>query len=184
MDVLLQLPLQSLSYLLWFVPILVLLSLLQSPSVVVSPFGLFIIETKNMTGWIFGSEKQAEWTQKIFRKHSRFQNPLRQNHKHVKAVEELLNVSPDTLHSIVAFVGSAEPKTEMPPNVFFDGGMTAYIQSFRQVVFTMQQVEELFIELYVKAIPSTRGSRKRHLEGLRRRFGGNPISPPTRKSRS
>jgi len=156
MDVILQLPLQNLSYLLWFVPILVLLSLLQSPTV---------------KGWIFGSEKQAEWTQKIFRKHSRFQNPLRQNFKHLKAVEELLKVSPDTLHSIVAFVGSAEPKTEMPPNVFFGGGMTAYIQSFKQVVFTMEQVEEHFVALYAKAVPSTRGSRKRHVEGLRRRFG-------------
>ncbi len=225
MDVILQLPLQMLSYLLWWLPVLVLLALLQSPTVkgmigewkvrfalrdldhrlyvplhdllletpegttqidhvVVSPFGIFVIETKNMRGWIFGSEKQAEWTQKIFRKHSRFQNPLRQNFKHCKAVEALLQVPPETVHSLVAFVGNAEAKTEMPPNVFFDGGMTAYIQSFKQVVFTMKQVEEHFIELYVKAVPSTRGSRRRHVDGLRARWGEKTLSPPVRKSRS
>ncbi len=123
-----------------------------------------------MKGWIFGSEKQAEWTQKIFRKHSRFQNPLRQNLKHCKAVEALLQVPPESLHSLVAFVGNAQAKTEMPPNVFFDGGMTAYIQSFKQVVFTMKQVEELFIELYVRAVPSPWGNRRRHVEGLRARL--------------
>lgn len=54
---------------------------------VVSPYGVFVIETRNMDGWIFGSEKQPVWTQKFPRKSFRFQNPLRQNYKHVKAIE-------------------------------------------------------------------------------------------------
>jgi hypothetical protein len=35
---------------------------------VVSPYGVFVIETRNMDGWIFGSEKQPVWTQKFPRK--------------------------------------------------------------------------------------------------------------------
>ena len=37
----------------------------QIDHVFISPFGIFVLETKNMRGWIFGSEKQAQWTQKI-----------------------------------------------------------------------------------------------------------------------
>ncbi|MEG0318175.1 MAG: nuclease-related domain-containing protein [Comamonas sp.] len=34
----------------------------QIDHVVVSPYGLFVLETKHMQGWIFGSEKQKKWT--------------------------------------------------------------------------------------------------------------------------
>lgn len=52
----------------------------QIDHVVVSRYGVFVVETKNMKGWIFGGEHDSEWTQKIHGGHSkRFQNPLRQN---------------------------------------------------------------------------------------------------------
>jgi len=37
----------------------------QIDHVFLSPYGIFVLETKNMSGWIFGSEKQAQWTQKL-----------------------------------------------------------------------------------------------------------------------
>jgi restriction system protein len=89
----------------------------QVDHVIVSPYGVFVIETKNMRGWIFGGEKQSQWTQKIFRKTFRFQNPLRQNYKHVRAVEEALRIPAETAHSVVVFVGGATFKTPMPENV-------------------------------------------------------------------
>lgn len=54
----------------------------QVDHIIVSRFGIFVIETKNMSGWIFGNEKQAKWTQTIHRSKHQFQNPLRQNYKH------------------------------------------------------------------------------------------------------
>lgn len=42
----------------------------QIDHVFVSAFGVFVVETKHMKGWIFGSERQANWTQKIFKKTS------------------------------------------------------------------------------------------------------------------
>lgn len=46
-----------------------------------------------MKGWIFGDERSAQWTQSIFGKKSRFQNPLRQK----KALAEFLGVPDDVL---------------------------------------------------------------------------------------
>ena len=39
----------------------------QIDHIIVSEFGIFVIETKNMKGWIFGSENQKTWTQKIYK---------------------------------------------------------------------------------------------------------------------
>jgi len=63
----------------------------QVDHIVVSPFGIFVIETKNMKGWIFGSEKQAKWTQTIYRTKHSFQNPLRQNYKHTSSIIKFAN---------------------------------------------------------------------------------------------
>ena len=37
----------------------------QIDHIIVSPYGVFVVETKNMKGWIFGNAKQRYWTQKI-----------------------------------------------------------------------------------------------------------------------
>jgi len=38
----------------------------QIDHVVLSVFGIFVIETKNLKGWIFGSPESDKWTQNIF----------------------------------------------------------------------------------------------------------------------
>lgn len=39
----------------------------QIDHILLSPYGIFIIETKNYQGWIFGGERQKSWTQKIYK---------------------------------------------------------------------------------------------------------------------
>lgn len=86
----------------------------QIDHVFVSRFGVFVVETKNMGGWIYGSERNLRWTQ-VFpggRKTS-FQNPLRQNYRHVKAMEATLaplKLPADAVRSVVAFVGEADSR--------------------------------------------------------------------------
>jgi len=58
----------------------------QIDHLVLSRFGIFVIETKNMSGWIFGSADRAKWMQVQKSSKRQFQNPLRQNYAHVKAV--------------------------------------------------------------------------------------------------
>ncbi|HIF9242234.1 TPA: NERD domain-containing protein [Photobacterium damselae] len=108
----------------------------QVDHIVVSKYGIFVVETKNMKGWIFGSARQKLWTQKIYRHSSKFQNPLHQNYKHIKALETLLGCSADYLHSVIVFIGDSTFKTEMPPNVTYARGSIRYIQQFNKVVFS------------------------------------------------
>ena len=58
----------------------------QIDHVLIGRKGIFVIETKNYDGWIFGDEKSKYWTQTIYKKKSKFFNPIRQNYGHVKAI--------------------------------------------------------------------------------------------------
>ncbi|MEC3883926.1 NERD domain-containing protein [Halobacillus sp. HZG1] len=62
----------------------------QIDHVVVSVYGVFVIETKNYKGWIFGDEKCKKWTQVIYKKKHTFMNPIHQNYGHIKGLEEVL----------------------------------------------------------------------------------------------
>lgn len=72
--------------------------------------GVFVIESKNYSGWIFGSEGQRYWTavQKGGRK-DRFYNPVMQNASHVKWLREFL-ADGTPLFPIVAFSERCELK--------------------------------------------------------------------------
>ena len=106
----------------------------QIDHVYVSKFGIFVVETKNYQGWIFGSENQRQWTQVIYGDKFKLLNPLKQNYGHVRAVQAALNVAPEIIHSVVVFVGNSKFKTPMPPNVTKGRKFAKYIKSFKKVV--------------------------------------------------
>lgn len=149
----------------------------QIDHVLLSPYGCFVLETKNMKGWIFGSEKQARWTQKLHRRSFSFQNPLRQNYKHLKALEATLGVPSEHLHSVIIFVGSAILKTEMPPNVTRGTGFVSYIRSFATPVFSEAQVEAMHEALLTGRLAPTLATHRAHVKHLKQRNE----SPATRQ---
>lgn len=146
----------------------------QIDHVILSPYGIFVLETKNMRGWIFGDERQGSWTQKIYRSTYKFQNPLRQNFKHLKALESLLEVAPEQLHSVIVFVGDCAFKTPMPANVIRGIGFVRYIRSFRQPVFSVAQMEMMLAQLNGSRLVPSLATHRRHVKNLERR--SDPIA--------
>jgi restriction system protein len=141
----------------------------QIDHIFVSRFGIFVVETKNMKGWIFGDANQAQWTQKIYKESFRFQNPLRQNYKHVKALEAALNVSPEAIHSVVVFTGESTFKTAMPANVTRGGGYISYIKSFRDPVLTETEVQGIVAQIQSGRLEPSREMHRKHVERLKSR---------------
>jgi hypothetical protein len=64
----------------------------QIDHVLVSIYGIFVIETKNIKGWIFGAPNSEKWTQVIYGKKRLFQNPIKQNYRHTKCLSEQLKL--------------------------------------------------------------------------------------------
>jgi restriction system protein len=115
----------------------------QIDHIVVSPYGVFVIETKNMKGWIFGTAKQKQWTQKIFKYSSKFQNPLYQNYKHTQTLANCLQLPSEKIYSVVVFIGDSTFKTAMPANVTYARGCVEYIKTKQEIQFTESQVSEI-----------------------------------------
>lgn len=140
----------------------------QIDHVIVSKYGIFVIEAKNMSGWIFGSEKSAEWTQSFPGEKFRFQNPLRQNYRHTKCLSDFLGIEHSKFHSVVMFWGESKFKTPMPGNVL-DRGYTAYIMSKSEVLFSDQEVDEIVEATQTGRLPRTWATRKQHIASLKER---------------
>ena len=120
---------------------------IQIDHVIVSKFGLFVIETKEKTGWIFGDHKREKRTQSTYGKIYQFQNPLRQNYCHIKSLSEFLHIEHYKIHSLVIFWGDCEFKTSMPDNVLkgsiFDNNIKHYIQSKSRILLTTDEVDHI-----------------------------------------
>lgn len=146
----------------------------QIDHVFLSRYGIFVLETKNMSGWIFGSEQQAQWTQKLYKHSYKFQNPLRQNYKHLKALEATLGIAPEHLHSVITFVGGSTFKTAMPANVTQGIGFIRYIKSFQQPVFSESEVDAMLQALQNGRRAPTLATHREHVQNLRRRNDPEP----------
>ncbi|MEM9283555.1 MAG: NERD domain-containing protein [Verrucomicrobiota bacterium] len=147
----------------------------QIDHLLISPFGIFVIETKNYQGWIFGSADQPKWTQVIYGKKYPFQNPLRQNHRHTKCLETFLGLDPAFLHSVVFFIGDCTFKTPMPANVLCSG-LSTYIKSFQAPVFSSAELDRIVLALQaVKNDPSL--NHATHMKSLQERHTSTTQCP-------
>ena len=141
----------------------------QIDHIIVSKFGVFVVETKNMKGWIFGSPNQKTWTQKIYKHSSKFQNPLHQNYKHTKTLQSLLGLSDEQLFSVVVFVGDSTFKTDMPENVTYGKGYIRYIKSKHTPLLTDSQVKDVTNKIKTgKLTPSFKTNREhvKHVQSI------------------
>ncbi|WP_169392928.1 MULTISPECIES: nuclease-related domain-containing protein [Psychrobacter] len=143
----------------------------QIDHIIVSSFGIFVIETKNYKGWIFGQERDAKWTQMIMGRKYQFQNPLRQNYLHMKTLSELLNLNLRYFHSVIAFMGHCEIKTraELPENVLNKGMMT-YIKSKEKVLLSHEQMTAIADKIEKTRLSKSRKTDRQHRDYLQNKF--------------
>lgn len=147
----------------------------QLDHLLVSEYGIFIIETKNKKGWIFGSGGQAKWTQVIYGKKYTFQNPLQQAYSQKKSLAKFLKIQETRIHTIAYFSGKCKFKTKMPPNVL-RRGVRSYIRSFRQPILSKAEVEEILASLN-KHIAESSLTAKAHVKSLKQRHSSKTICP-------
>ena len=141
----------------------------QVDHILVSRFGVFVIETKDYKGWIFAGANDRNWTQVLYRAKFRFQNPIRQNYRHVCAVRELLEfLDPDVVHSVVVFAGEAVFKTDVPDGVFTLPKFLAYVESRQTEVMSVNRAQFCVGRLEATRLAITHATDVEHVLELRR----------------
>lgn len=145
----------------------------QIDHVVISKYGVFVIETKNYSGWIYGTEKSSTWTQVIYKKKYQFQNPLHQNYKHLKVLEAILSLKEHELTSIVVFADKCEFKTEMPKNVTKVSCLHMTLGNYVKNAFDDEQIDELANKMRSAYVPGTSFNRNKHNSNVAKNLFNN-----------
>ena len=136
----------------------------QIDHIIVSIYGIFITETKNMKGWIYGKENDSKWTQVFPTKKFTFQNPLKQNWKHIKNIHEILKIPENKFHSIIMFIADdCKFKTEMPDNVLLKGYIK-YIKSKTEKILTEKEVTNIIEGITAYRLPNNFKTRREHIK--------------------
>jgi restriction system protein len=145
--------------------------------VVVSNAGVFVIELKDFNAWVFGEEDAERWTACYLDKSRHpFQNPLRQNFRHIKALEARLRLNLNVFHSIVAFTGKCVLKTSLPDNVIV-GGYRTFLERYTKVVLTDDDVRRICDILGSIEAASDNVALEQHVAELKERFGSDTVCP-------
>jgi len=109
----------------------------QIDHVVISDFGIFVIETKNYKGWIVGNEKSEHWTQVLFKRKQRFYNPIKQNLGHINVLKTYLSKYPSINYiPIVVFLSKSDIKVKTTHDII----------NSRQLIHTIKKYNEINIE--------------------------------------
>lgn len=142
----------------------------QIDHVVVSRYGVHVIESKNIKGAIYGAADQARWTVCLGRQKHRMLNPLAQNRAHIKALAAALRLPESTFHSMVFFWSDGcRFTTEMPENVIRDGFCT-HIRSKRATLIAPQEVPNVVRAIQAARLPDTDATAQAHVARLKSRF--------------
>lgn len=138
----------------------------QIDHLIVSPYGLYLIEVKNLSGLIVGEEKDPHWYQAITWRVKPFYNPLLENQTHIETLKARLNAT-DKLpfYSFVTFNRRCDLKV-LSGAVFFDTDiLQALLKRSQQRILSDAEVTDI-IEQIAKINISDQGMRNEYAARL------------------
>ena len=140
----------------------------QIDHVVVSRYGVFVMETKSLKGKVFVEPTDPNaWVQLVGRRKYKLRNPLMQNYAHIKAVQVVTGVHSQKIHSYAVMAGSAQFPEGMPERVFKIWPLIRKIQSHRTPVFTRGHTDDICKALRRRRIKGGYWASRRHVERLK-----------------
>lgn len=139
---------------------------------IISEYGIYVIENKHYRGWIFGNFKQNEWTDsypngtKI-----RFYNPLKQNYTHIRTLKKYIDEKyHNMIYSYIVFSGECELKKVPYSNEFMKiikskDVFNTLKENIKDKVLTSDEIELLYNKLNEFSNVSE-DVKKKHIEQL------------------
>lgn len=135
----------------------------QIDHVVISKYGIFVIETKQYNGYIKGNDYDKRWLIKNGKKKIYVNNPLHQNYGHVKSLEEILNLPEEKFISLVCIPSRATVSVKSN-NVTIIYDLIDKITSYKEGV--IENPNELY-EIITNLNITDKVERKVHVKNAR-----------------
>lgn len=116
----------------------------QIDHIVVSPYGIFVIETKNYKGCIFGDMMSSVWTQVLYSKrgpmHYTFYSPVLQNQGHLDKLSKSLDIGLNCMMGMIVFPNENANLTNVMCNCCYNlDTMYSTIMCTRAQIFSFEQ---------------------------------------------
>ena len=142
----------------------------QIDHIIISDFGIFVIETKNYKGWILGNENSEYWTKVIYKKKYKFYNPILQNSGHIRALKNCLNEFPTVDYkSIIVFSTKAKIKIETTKDVINTYKLFHTIKKYRKVNLTENDKQKIIQKINVSNLANSFDKNK-HIRSIEQRL--------------
>lgn len=137
---------------------------------VISPYGLFIIEVNNLSGTILGEENDLNWHQALNWRVKTFANPLAENQAHLEVLNMWVNLDKALpIYSFVTFNRRCDLKV-ISGFVFFDTDILTVIRKRSQrEVLSESEVLKIYAQIEQVNIldPNVRNEYNAHLRKQR-----------------
>ena len=148
----------------------------QIDHIIVSPYGIFVIETKQYNGYITGSEYDKKWIQN--RKYY-LNNPIHQNYGHVKCLEEVLNLTEDKFIPIVCIPSRAKVNVKAKSHVVRINNLNDTILFYTDfIIDNPKEIASKINKLNIKNITTRRNHVKKTKEFVKKAENENKNKCP------
>ncbi|MBO6226039.1 MAG: NERD domain-containing protein [Psychrobacter sp.] len=141
----------------------------QIDHILISCYGIFVIETKNFKGDITIDESSGYWTQSFNSISYQFYSPIRQNSNHIRSLKYLLEDKDYPYFNVVCFVGSASFRQDVLPQELSVGMLKAVelIMSKDEEVLSKEEVAIIIEKIKKDRMPNNRHTKRLHLKNIK-----------------
>ena len=146
----------------------------QVDHVIISRYGIFVIETKNVHGKIYGSGNAEFWQQYLpdtgykrygYTQEHQLRNPILQNAGHIKTLRRLVFGFDIPIYGIVTFPNETDINVTADEPVLRMWDVVPFIKAYRDIILTADQVRYMRRSL-IEVISTEESARKEHLDNV------------------
>ncbi len=145
----------------------------QIDHILVSRFGVFIVETLDLKGTVRGEINDSSWTLKADGNSQDIPNPVLSNARHIEALERIFGLRPEMIFPLMVFPAATDFESETIENVISVRDYRNFIQAKTEPLLGQFEVQELVdkIDKYIaETVEEKYLALSRHLdrEGMRK----------------
>ena len=140
----------------------------QIDHVVLSPYGIFVIETKNFSGMVTGDDNWKEWYWKSKGTQKTVYSPVLQNIRHRDVLSKILGLKDVFFIPVIVFAGTAHIRINTSQAVIFLSQLVPFIQ-----IFTRENLSETHVKRCTAILQQSnitdKNAREQHIRNIKRK---------------
>jgi len=139
----------------------------QIDHILIDSRGIFVIETKNHGGRVYGSESSLEWRQYLGRNSSpnKFYNPIIQNRQHIEALKNFYNER-DLYISLIVFLDAEVHATAKSASIVNILSLQKIMETTTTPHLAPLEIEKIY-HIFLEAIANCSTTEEEHISNVK-----------------